>query len=202
MRGYHNLPEQTAETLDADGWLHSGDIGHVEDGFVKITDRKKDLIKTSGGKYVAPQMLERKLTVACPYVSHSLAHGDNRNFVSMLIALDPEAITKWAAGHGLGGKSYAEVATSKEVRDLIAPFIDEVNKDVASWEQVKKWTILPADLTLEAGRPDPVDEAREDDRRAEVPLAARRFPRGDDRPPLRAGPQSRVTLSSRNMNDR
>ena len=90
-----------------------GDIGHVEDGFVKITDRKKDLIKTSGGKYVAPQMLERKLTVACPYVSHSLAHGDNRNFVSMLVALDPEAITKWAAAHGLAGKSYAEVAASK-----------------------------------------------------------------------------------------
>jgi long-chain acyl-CoA synthetase len=151
MRGYHNLPDQTAETLDADGWLHSGDIGHVEDGFVKITDRKKDLIKTSGGKYVAPQMLEKRLTVACPYVSHSLAHGDNRNFVSMLVALDPEAITKWASAHGLGGKPYPEIVTSKEVRDLIAPFIDEVNKDVASWEQVKKWTILPADLTLEAG---------------------------------------------------
>lgn len=151
MRGYRNLPEQTAEALDADGWLHTGDIGHVEDGFVKITDRKKDLIKTSAGKYVAPQMLERKLAVACPYVSHSLAHGDNRNFVSMLVALDPEAITKWAAAHGLGGKPYAEVVASKEVRDLIAPYIDEVNEDVASWEQVRKWTILPADLTLETG---------------------------------------------------
>ena len=151
MRGYHNLPEQTAETLDAEGWLHTGDIGHVEDGFVKITDRKKDLIKTSGGKYVAPQMLEKKLTVACPYVSHSLAHGDNRNFVSMLIALDPEAITKWASAHGLGGKSYAEIVKSAEVRALIAPFIDEVNKDTSAWEQVKKWEILPADLTLEAG---------------------------------------------------
>ena len=151
MRGYHNLPEQTAEALDADGWLHTGDIGHVEDGFVKITDRKKDLIKTSAGKYVAPQMLERRLAVACPYVSHSLAHGDNRNFVSMLVALDPEAITKWAAARGLGGKPYGEVVASKEVRDLIAPYIDEVNKDVASWEQVKKWTILPADLTLETG---------------------------------------------------
>jgi long-chain acyl-CoA synthetase len=151
MRGYHNLADQTAETLDADGWLHSGDIGHVEDGFVKITDRKKDLIKTSGGKYVAPQMLERKLAVVCPYVSHSLAHGDNRNFVSMLIALDPEAITKWAASHGLAGKSYAEVAASREVRDLMAPFIDEINRDVASYEQVKRWTILPADLTLETG---------------------------------------------------
>ena len=96
-------------------------------------------------------MLEKRLTVACPYVSQSLAHGDNRNFVSMLVALDPEAITKWAAAHGLAGKSYAEIVTSKEVRDLIAPFIDEVNKDVANWEQVKKWTILPADLTLESG---------------------------------------------------
>ena len=151
MRGYHGLPEQTAETLDADGWLHTGDIGHVEDGFVKITDRKKDLIKTSGGKYVAPQMLERKLAIVCPYVSYALAHGDNRNFVSMLVALEPEAITKWAAAHGLSGKSYAEIAASPEVRQLVAPFIDEVNKDVASWEQVKKWTILPADLTLESG---------------------------------------------------
>ncbi len=151
MRGYHNLPGQTAETLDADGWLHSGDIGHLEDGFVKITDRKKDLIKTSGGKYVAPQMLERKLAIVCPYVSYALAHGDNRNFVSMLVALEPEAITKWAAAHGLSGKSYAEIAASPEVRQLVAPFIDEVNKDVASWEQVKKWTILPADLTLESG---------------------------------------------------
>ena len=151
MRGYHNLPEQTAQALDADGWLRSGDIGHVEDGFVKITDRKKDLIKTSGGKYVAPQMLERKLAVVCPYVSHSLAHGDNRNFVSMLVALDPEAITKWAAAHGLGGKSYADVVASKEVEALIEPFIEEINRDVASHEQVKRWRILPADLTLESG---------------------------------------------------
>ncbi len=151
MRGYHNLPGQTAEALDADGWLHTGDIGHLEDGAVKITDRKKDLIKTSGGKYVAPQMLERKLAIVCPYVSYALAHGDNRNFVSMLVALDPEAITKWAAAHGLAGKSYSEIAASTEVRALIAPFIDEVNKDVASWEQVKKWKILPADLTLESG---------------------------------------------------
>ena len=151
MRGYHNLPEQTAEALDADGWLHTGDIGHVEDGFVKITDRKKDLIKTSGGKYVAPQMLERKLAIVCPYVSTALAHGDNRNFVSMLVALDPEAIGKWAAAHGLGGKSYAEIVASAEVKALLAPYIDEVNKDISPWEQVKRWTILPADLTLESG---------------------------------------------------
>ncbi len=151
MRGYHNLPEQTAEALDAEGWLHSGDIGHVEDGFVKITDRKKDLIKTSAGKYVAPQMLERKLAVVCPYVSYALAHGDNRNFVSMLVALDPEAIRKWAEAHGLGGRSYAELAAAPEVRALVAPYIDEVNDGISSWEQVKKWTILPADLTLESG---------------------------------------------------
>jgi long-chain acyl-CoA synthetase len=151
MRGYHNLPEATAEALDAEGWLHSGDIGHIEDGFVKITDRKKDLIKTSAGKYVAPQMLERKLAVVCPYVSYALAHGDNRNFVSMLVALDPEALRKWAAAHGLGGKSYAELASSPEVRALIAPYIDKVNEGISSWEQVKKWTILPADLTLESG---------------------------------------------------
>ncbi len=151
MRGYRNLPQETAETLDADGWLHTGDIGHVEDGFVKITDRKKDLFKTSGGKYIAPQFIEKKLTVACPYVSYSVVHGSNRNFVSMLIALDPESILKWAAAHGLAGRSYGEVVASPEVEALVKGYIDQINKDLGSWEQVRRFKILPADLSIEGG---------------------------------------------------
>ena len=83
MRGYHGLPAETAEALDADGWLHTGDVGFVDaDGFLSITDRKKDLIKTSGGKYVAPTELEAQLKALSPYVSQVLVHGDRRKFVT------------------------------------------------------------------------------------------------------------------------
>ena len=93
MRGYHNLPEQTAETLK-DGWLYTGDIGELDsDGLLRITDRKKDLIKTSGGKYVAPQNIESKFKMICPYVSQSLVHGNNRNFCVKLMTLDKETLT-------------------------------------------------------------------------------------------------------------
>ncbi|MBM4783597.1 MAG: long-chain fatty acid--CoA ligase, partial [Archangiaceae bacterium] len=108
MRGYHNKPEETAATLK-DGWLYTGDIGELDEGGrLKITDRKKDLIKTSGGKYVAPQNIEGKFKMSCPYVSNALVHGNNRNFCVMLIALDPEAIMEWAKGNGVNG-GYDEV---------------------------------------------------------------------------------------------
>ena len=82
MEGYHNLPEQTAEALTDDGWLHTGDIGEVDDeGFLRITDRKKDLFKTSGGKYIAPSVIEAQFKAVCPYASQFLVHGDERNFV-------------------------------------------------------------------------------------------------------------------------
>jgi long-chain acyl-CoA synthetase len=95
MRGYHNLPDATHDTLDADGWLYTGDIGELDPGgFLRITDRKKDLIKTSGGKYVAPQTLEGKFKAVCPYVSQVLVHGNNRNFCSALVTLDEESTRK------------------------------------------------------------------------------------------------------------
>jgi long-chain acyl-CoA synthetase len=101
MRGYHRLPDATRESLSPEGWLHTGDIGQVDaDGFVRVTDRKKDLIKTSGGKYVAPQALEGKLKTLCPYISQVLVHGNSRNFCSALVTLDEEAIRKWAGEHG------------------------------------------------------------------------------------------------------
>ncbi len=152
MRGYHNLPEQTAEVMTADGWLRTGDIGEVDrDGFLRITDRKKDLIKTSGGKYIAPQHIEGLLKTLCPYVSQVIIHGDRRNFVSALITLDEEAVKAWAGQHGLGGKPYADLVTSKEAEALIAPFIEQLNKELAKYETVKKFAILPKDLTIEDG---------------------------------------------------
>jgi long-chain acyl-CoA synthetase len=92
MDGYHNLPEETAETLE-DGWLHTGDIGELDaDGFLRITGRKKDLFKTSGGKYIAPPAIESQFKAICPYASQFLVHGNERNFVLALITLDPDAM--------------------------------------------------------------------------------------------------------------
>ncbi len=152
MRGYHNLPDETAATLTPDGWLRTGDIGEIDaDGFLRITDRKKDLIKTSGGKYVAPQHIEGKIKAACPFVSQVIVHGDKRNFCSALITLDEESVKKWADGVGLGGKAYGEIAASAEAKALIQTYLDQVNGDLAKWETIKKFAILPADLTVEAG---------------------------------------------------
>ncbi|HEY1088277.1 MAG TPA: long-chain fatty acid--CoA ligase, partial [Archangium sp.] len=150
MRGYHNLPEQSAETVK-DGWLYTGDIGELDsDGLLRITDRKKDLIKTSGGKYVAPQNIEGKFKVVCPYVSQSLVHGNNRNFCTMLIALDKEAITEWAKNNGVQG-TYEQIVKDPRTHALIKPFVQELNKGLASYESIKNFAIVPKDMTLEDG---------------------------------------------------
>ncbi|MEZ4359848.1 MAG: long-chain fatty acid--CoA ligase [Kofleriaceae bacterium] len=152
MRGYHNLPEATAETLTSDGWLRTGDIGELDSkGRLKITDRKKDLIKTSGGKYIAPQALESKVKAACPYISQVIVHGDRRNFCTALVTLDEEAITKWAKGTSLDGKEYAQIVGSPEAKALLEPYFAEVNKSLAKYETIKQFAILPEDLTVASG---------------------------------------------------
>jgi long-chain acyl-CoA synthetase len=151
MRGYHELPEETASTLDSGGWLHTGDIGVFEEGFLRITDRKKDLIKTSGGKYVAPQAIEAKLKLECPLLSQVLVHGNSRNFCTALVALDPEAIGKWAAENGLGSISYAGLTRHPRVNEAVSHAVDRLNAQLASFETVKKFAILPEDLTIEGG---------------------------------------------------
>ena len=150
MEGYHNLPEQTAEVF-TNGWFHTGDIGEITpEGLLKITDRKKDLIKTSGGKYVAPQSIEVKFKAACPYASNIVVHGDGRNFVSALVTLDEPSITTWASENGISG-SYAEIVTHPKTREMVQGYIDEVNTQLPRWETVKKFEILPEDLTIESG---------------------------------------------------
>ena len=150
MRGYRNRPEETAAMLQ-DGWLRTGDIGMVDDGYLKITDRKKDLIKTSGGKYVAPQKLENKLKASSPFVSQVLVHGNTRNFCSALITLNEEEIEKWADANGLSGQSMAQLAENESVRELVEPLVEEMNSGLARYETVKKFAILPADFTQETG---------------------------------------------------
>ena len=152
MRGYHGLPEATKETLDADGWLHTGDIGILDaEGFLRVTDRKKELIKTSGGKYVAPQALEGQLKTLSPYVSQVVVHGDGRPYVTALVTLDVESLALWAQGAGIEGASPAELAAHPGVRELIQRAIDDLNRGQASYATIKKFVILPRELTVEAG---------------------------------------------------
>jgi long-chain acyl-CoA synthetase len=152
MEGYHNNPEATAEVIDADGWFHTGDIGEVDArGFLKITDRKKDLFKTSNGKYVAPSQIEASFKALCPYVSQILVHGNDRKFVSALVTLDPEGIKPWAAANGLDGKSYEEIVSSQQAHDMVQGYVDQLNAGLNNWEQVKKFNILDSDFSVENG---------------------------------------------------
>ncbi|MFE9334445.1 AMP-dependent synthetase/ligase [Streptomyces sp. NPDC006925] len=153
MQGYHGLADKTAEVLEEDGWFHTGDIGELsDDGYLRITDRKKDLIKTSGGKYIAPAEVEGQFKAICPYVSNILVHGAGRNYCTALITLDEPAITAWAADHeDLKGKPYAEVVASEQVRALVDGYVEQLNAGLQRWQTVKKFRVLPRDLDIEHG---------------------------------------------------
>ncbi|MFF9847882.1 AMP-dependent synthetase/ligase [Streptomyces litmocidini] len=152
MEGYHGLPEKTSEVLEPDGWFHTGDIGELSaDGYLRITDRKKDLIKTSGGKYIAPAEVEGQFKAVCPFVSNVLVHGADRNFCTALIALDEPALLGWAAEHDLGGKSYAEVVADPRTEKLIQGYVDRLNEGLQRWQTIKKFRLLPRDLDIEHG---------------------------------------------------
>ncbi|HWJ52487.1 MAG TPA: long-chain fatty acid--CoA ligase [Propionibacteriaceae bacterium] len=160
MRGYHNQPDATAEALQ-DGWFATGDIGELDDhGYLRITDRKKDLIKTSGGKYVAPQKVEGVLKLVCPYISQVVVHGDGRKYVTALITLDPEAIDGWGSGQNLTAASTEELAASPEVRDLIQGYVDQANAKLERWETIKRFAILPTELSIDEGEVTPSQKVR------------------------------------------
>ncbi len=150
MRGYHGLPEETDATL-RDGWLYTGDLGEVDDdGYLRITGRKKELIKTSGGKYVAPAKIEGLLKAASPYISNALVHGDRRKYCVALVTLDPDAVAHWATEHEVEN----DVATIARHPDMIATIngaVDEVNANLASYETIKKVSILPEEFAVETG---------------------------------------------------
>lgn len=146
--GYHNLPDQTEEAF-VDGWYRTGDIAEIlPDGHVRITDRKKDLFKTSGGKFVAPQKVEAAIQANIPYVAQSIAVGDGRKFVSALIVLDPVLLQKWADKRGIEG-TYAELSQRPEIRSSIERLMERVNAKLERWETVKKFSILDHELTVE-----------------------------------------------------
>ncbi|HSP59773.1 MAG TPA: long-chain fatty acid--CoA ligase [Ornithinimicrobium sp.] len=151
MEGYHQLPEETSASLD-EGWLATGDIGEVDpNGFLTITDRKKDLFKTSGGKYVAPSLIESRFKGICPYASQLIIEGDGRKFVSALVTLEPESIAAWGAQNGMAGDSYRQIVTSDKAREMVQGYVDELNSQLNRWEQIKEFHILDHDLSVEDG---------------------------------------------------
>jgi len=146
MVGYRNQPEKTAETIDADGWLHSGDIGELDaDGYLTLVDRKKELIINASGKNMSPSNIESTLKGACPLIGQMCVIGDARPFNTALIVLDPDSAAAWAAANGLGDRSYEELATEPKVVAAVEAGIDEGNARLARVEGVKKFTLLPAD---------------------------------------------------------
>jgi long-chain acyl-CoA synthetase len=152
MQGYHQQPEKTAEVLESDGWFHTGDIGELSpDGYLRITDRKKDLIKTSGGKYVAPAEVEGQFKAVCPYVSNILVHGADRNYCTALIALDELAIQEWAKENGLEGRPYAEIVAAPQTVEMVDGYVRQLNAGLQRWQTIKKFRLLPRDLDVEHG---------------------------------------------------
>jgi long-chain acyl-CoA synthetase len=142
---YHNNPVATAEAIDPQGWFHSGDIGQLEDGFLRITDRKKDLIVTAGGKKVAPQALENGLKARTALVSQVMVYGDKRPYCVALVTLSEEAIKRF------GGGDPAKAAASADARAALQQEIDALNGTLASYESIKAFTILPDDFTEASG---------------------------------------------------
>ena len=146
--GYHNLPDITAEAF-TDGWYHTGDLGEFDArGNLTITDRKKDLFKTSGGKYVAPQKVEAAITANIPYISQAIAVGDGRKYCSALLVLDPALLRIWAEKRQLGHLSYAELSQRPEIHASIEKQMVKANSRLERWETVKRFAILDHELTV------------------------------------------------------
>ena len=148
MKGYYKRPDLTAETI-IDGWLHTGDIGEIVDGkYLKITDRKKELFKTSGGKYVAPQPIENKMKES-PFIEQIVLIGDNKRFVSALIVPGFSKLKEWAKQHGIEYTSNEEIIKNNMVITMITDIVDEYNKLFNQVEQVKKFTLIPREFSID-----------------------------------------------------
>jgi long-chain acyl-CoA synthetase len=155
MEGYHNRPEETARTIDEEGWLHTGDVGELDaEGYLRITDRKKDLFKTSGGKYIAPQGIENSLKLA-PCISSAVVVGDGRRFPAALIVPNPEAFRTT-----LGDLPRESLCGRAEVREAVQRAVDRVNASLAQPEQIKKFALISEDFSIERGELTPTLKVR------------------------------------------
>ena len=154
FKGYYNDPKSTTETLK-DGWLYSGDIGQIdEDGYLKITDRKKDIIVTAGGKNITPQYIENKLKFSS-YINDAVIIGDKRKFITSLIMIDEDNVVKYAQDHKVQFSTYKDLTQAPEIIKLIQVEVNKVNDTLARVEQIKKFTILPKKLYEEDGEVTP-----------------------------------------------
>ena len=158
--GYWNNEAATREVIDPDGWFHTGDLGELdEQGRLRITGRKKDLIVTAGGKNVAPAILEDRLR-GHPLISDSLVVGDQRPFIGALIALDAEALPVWAEEHGKAGRDSAELLTDPDLHEIVVQAVTEANQAVSRAEQIRKVALLPRDFTIAGGELTPTMKVR------------------------------------------
>ena len=150
--GYFEDPESTAATIDADGWLHTGDIGERDgDGFLRITDRKKDIMITAGGKNVSPSEIENRLKVS-PFIREAIVVGDQRRFLSALVGIEGDVVGDWAARQGVPYTTYADLSANESVHKLVASIVEEVNRDLAQVERIKRFELLPVELDHEEGQ--------------------------------------------------
>lgn len=149
--GYYRDPEATRSLIDDEGWMHSGDIGVLDaDGFLTITDRKKDILITAAGKNVAPQVIEQKLKFS-PWVSQAIVIGDRRRYITALLTLDEAAVTQFAQQKSIAHSSFADLTRQPDIVGLIEAHVGEVNAELSAAEQVKKFRILPEDFSVAAG---------------------------------------------------
>jgi long-chain acyl-CoA synthetase len=150
FKGYWNMPEETASAFE-DDWFKTGDIGHIdEDGYLSITDRKKDLIKTSGGKFIAPQPIENSLK-ANLYIGEAAVVGDQRRFPSVLIVPNFPMLEDWAKTHGVAAASRKDLVRTAQVQSLYEGIVDELNDNLAQYEKLKKVLVLPEELSIADG---------------------------------------------------
>ena len=151
MHGYHDAADLTDEAI-VDGWLHTGDVGQLDsEGNLTLTDRKKDLMKTSGGKYVAPQKVEGALVAAVPFIGQAVAVGEGRKYISALLTMDADNVKRWGAVNGMPEAGYDEIVASDAIRQAVQDYVDRANSSLERWETVKKFTILPHEFKVEDG---------------------------------------------------
>ncbi len=160
MKGYWNMPEATAEVIDAEGWFHTGDIGELDpEGFLRITDRKKELIINAYGKNIAPAPIENTLK-SSRFIGQAVVIGDRRKFLSALLVPDFEALKPWAERQGIGAASNKDLIQNAQVRALIAQEVANVNSGLASFEKIQAWDLLPEEWTLETGELTPTQKVK------------------------------------------
>ncbi len=189
MMGYYNHPEATAEVLDSDGWFHTGDIGAIdEQGRLTITDRKKDIIVTAGGKNVAPQNIENELKSGCPLVSQVVVVGDRRKYLVALITLSADTARAWAAGGRLPGAAdlvgdMERFSRHPDVLNQVSGAVDQLNRKLAAHETIKRFAILGTDFTQESGELTPSLKVKRK-------VVVERHARPDRAPVPRGGPEA------------